>query len=126
MTGAGAEGRVTETTEFDYDVALSFAGEDRPVVDELAASLRGESVRVFYDDYETAQLLTTVSKRLPGRGQGERHRKDRRNTQHAGRQIAGKRDLEGVSLTALAHEHQGVAPCQRLQSGQGCPGSAPH
>ena len=44
------------TVDYDYDVALSFAGEDRPVVNELAAALVEEGVRVFYDDYEQAEL----------------------------------------------------------------------
>ena len=47
---------MTDTDDFEYDIALSFAGEDRPVVDELAATLTQEGVRVFYDDYEKAQL----------------------------------------------------------------------
>jgi hypothetical protein len=40
----------------DYDVCLSFAGEDREYVDEVAAELRGKGVRVFYDRYERAEL----------------------------------------------------------------------
>jgi len=43
-------------SEYEYDLALSFAGEDRAVVDELAATLTDEQVRVFYDDYEKADL----------------------------------------------------------------------
>jgi hypothetical protein len=42
--------------DFDYDIALSFAGEDRSVVDELAAALTQAGVRVFYDNYEQADL----------------------------------------------------------------------
>lgn len=42
--------------EFDYDVALSFAGEDRPYVDEVAKILHALGVRVFYDKYETTDL----------------------------------------------------------------------
>jgi hypothetical protein len=38
--------------EFEYDVALSFAGEDRAVAEELAERLRLERVSVFYDRYE--------------------------------------------------------------------------
>jgi hypothetical protein len=34
---------------FDYDLALSFAGEDRPVAERLAALLVQDNVRVFYD-----------------------------------------------------------------------------
>jgi len=39
-----------------YDVALSFAGEDRPYVDQVAHLLRDREVRVFYDAFETSQL----------------------------------------------------------------------
>ena len=40
----------------EYDVALSFAGEDRPYVGRVAAALSGAGVRVFYDEYETVTL----------------------------------------------------------------------
>jgi hypothetical protein len=41
---------------FDFDIALSFAGEDRARAERVAALLTAEGVRVFYDRYETAQL----------------------------------------------------------------------
>lgn len=40
----------------DYDVALSFAGEDRKYVEEVAHELRRLDVRVFYDKFETTNL----------------------------------------------------------------------
>lgn len=40
----------------DYDIALSFAGEDRDYVDRVAAQLRDCGVRVFYDLFEEADL----------------------------------------------------------------------
>jgi hypothetical protein len=40
----------------EYDVALSFAGEDRPHADALASILRQHQVRVFYDSTEQANL----------------------------------------------------------------------
>ena len=40
----------------DYDVALSFAGEDRGYVAQVAAQLRQRGIRVFYDEYAAAQL----------------------------------------------------------------------
>lgn len=51
-----------------YDVALSFAGEDRVYADRIASSLTSSGYRVFYDKYEQATLwgkdlyqhLTTV------------------------------------------------------------------
>lgn len=41
--------------EHDYDVALSFAGEDRAYVDDVAKILHALGVRVFYE-YETTDL----------------------------------------------------------------------
>lgn len=45
-----------ETTRYEYDVALSFAGEDRDYVEVVADQLRLRGVRVFYDLYEQANL----------------------------------------------------------------------
>jgi hypothetical protein len=39
-----------------FDVALSFAGEDRRYAEELATELRGYSVKVFYDAFEEHKL----------------------------------------------------------------------
>jgi hypothetical protein len=39
-----------------YELALSFAGEDRPVVAEVARLLRSGGVKVFYDKFEEVQL----------------------------------------------------------------------
>ena len=41
---------------FEYDVALSFAGENRDVADSLAGILTAKGLRVFYDRYEQADL----------------------------------------------------------------------
>lgn len=40
----------------DYDVALSFAGEERVYVEQVAESLRSKGVAVFYDQFEEADL----------------------------------------------------------------------
>jgi len=42
--------------EFEYDVALSFAGEDRAVAEEFADLLKSRDIKVFYDEYEAAEL----------------------------------------------------------------------
>lgn len=42
--------------DFVYDVALSFAGEQRAYVQKVAAALRRRGIRPFYDDYEKAAL----------------------------------------------------------------------
>ncbi|MEV7691111.1 toll/interleukin-1 receptor domain-containing protein [Streptomyces bungoensis] len=42
--------------ERDYDVCLSFAGEQRDYVERVAASLKNAGIRVFYDDYEKVAL----------------------------------------------------------------------
>ena len=39
-----------------YDIALSFAGEDREYVEAVAGALRAKGIRVFYDGYEEASL----------------------------------------------------------------------
>lgn len=39
-----------------YDICLSFAGEDRSYVEEVASVLRDRGVRVFYDKHEQASL----------------------------------------------------------------------
>ena len=43
-------------SDFEYDVALSFAGENRAYVADVARRLQSHGVRVFYDDYEQATL----------------------------------------------------------------------
>lgn len=47
-------GAMTSTPE--YDIALSFAGEDRSYVDAVALELRDRGVKVFYDLFEEANL----------------------------------------------------------------------
>ncbi|WP_256874691.1 GUN4 domain-containing protein [Nostoc sp. C057] len=42
--------------DYYYDVALSFAGEDRKCSEELAQVLKARSIKVFYDKYEEATL----------------------------------------------------------------------
>lgn len=42
--------------EPQYDVALSFAGEDRTYVEAVASELRSAGVKIFYDDYEKVAL----------------------------------------------------------------------
>jgi len=39
-----------------YEVALSFAGEDRTYVDEVAMLLKKKGINVFYDKYEETEL----------------------------------------------------------------------
>jgi hypothetical protein len=40
-----------------YEVAFSFAGEDRALVGDVARELRSRGVRVFYDEFEQVTLL---------------------------------------------------------------------
>jgi hypothetical protein len=40
-----------------YEIALSFAGEDRGFVEEVARELRSAGVRLFYDAFEQVDLL---------------------------------------------------------------------
>lgn len=43
-------------SQYEFDVALSFAGEDRAYVDTVASHLKKLKIRVFYDRYERADL----------------------------------------------------------------------
>ena len=40
----------------NYEVALSFAGEQRPYVEEVARALQSRGIDVFYDGFETVSL----------------------------------------------------------------------
>ena len=42
--------------KYKYDVALSFANEDRNYVKQIADNLKLSGVKVFYDEYETSKL----------------------------------------------------------------------
>ena len=41
---------------YEYDVALSFAGENREYVREIAKKLKAKKLKVFYDEFEEANL----------------------------------------------------------------------
>ena len=43
-------------SHFQYDVCLSFAGEDRDYVRQVAAGLDDRQVDVFFDEYEQVNL----------------------------------------------------------------------
>jgi len=45
-----------KTISFEYDVCLSFAGEDRIYVRRVADILKSKGVRVFYDEYEQIDM----------------------------------------------------------------------
>jgi hypothetical protein len=42
--------------QFEYDVSLSYAGEDREYVEAVATPLKAEGIRVFYDKFEAGVL----------------------------------------------------------------------
>jgi TIR domain len=46
----------TSSESYDFDVCLSFAGEDRAYVSRVARALHRLGVRVFYDEYEKVSL----------------------------------------------------------------------
>lgn len=43
--------------KYEYDIVLSFAGEDRKYVEKVAFFLNSLNVRVFYDNWETHRLV---------------------------------------------------------------------
>lgn len=46
-------------SDFAFDVAFSFAAEDRQYVEQVADALRSRDVRIFYDRYEESNLWGT-------------------------------------------------------------------
>jgi hypothetical protein len=54
--GCGTRATAGDDDAVDYDVCLSFAGEDRGYVQAVAHALHQRAVRVFYDEYEQAVL----------------------------------------------------------------------
>jgi len=44
------------TTDYEFEVAISFAGEDRAVAEQLATFLKNADVPVFYDEWEQEKL----------------------------------------------------------------------
>ncbi|MCL6613165.1 MAG: TIR domain-containing protein [Firmicutes bacterium] len=47
---------VPRPTQFEYDVAISFAGEDRPIVQPYAEELQRRHIRLFYADFAQVDL----------------------------------------------------------------------
>ena len=45
-----------KTKSFEYDVCLSFAGEDRTYVRRVANHLKSKGIRIFYDEYEQVDM----------------------------------------------------------------------
>src|SRR5436305_14991101 len=54
MTNARMSSEAGESPR--YDVALSFAGEERDLAASLATALRARSVSVFFDEFEKSQI----------------------------------------------------------------------
>ena len=48
--------RRDQNDPFEYEVVLSFAGEDRAVAEEFASLLRAKGIRVMDDESQTAEL----------------------------------------------------------------------
>jgi hypothetical protein len=49
-------GQPIHDMKYEFDVAISFAGEDRDIADEIATKLKASGVRVFYDKFEEVDL----------------------------------------------------------------------
>ena len=52
----GEEALTSPAQQYTYDIALSFAGEDRIYADALAEALRLRGLDIFYDKYEKSTL----------------------------------------------------------------------
>lgn len=47
---------IVNKTEFKYDIAISFAGEERKIAEKIAQELSKNSIKVFFDDFEKEVL----------------------------------------------------------------------
>ncbi len=56
MTELRANTASRESDPFEFDVAISFAGRQRPQAEEIAQYLKDAGVKVFYDKYEQSDL----------------------------------------------------------------------
>src|ERR1039457_168382 len=56
MTGADGTAGPDARPEWQWDVALSFAGAQRPYVEQVACALKAQGVRCFYDADEQIDL----------------------------------------------------------------------
>ena len=56
VSSAMAEKKAGQAAEPEFDVALSYAGEDRDFVEKVAAILKNRGVRVFYDRFNEVYL----------------------------------------------------------------------
>ena len=56
VTISSLEPKTNNTGDYKYDVALSFAGEERDFVSEVAKQLRKQHVKVFFDEYKKIDL----------------------------------------------------------------------
>lgn len=45
-----------DENELDFDIAISYAGEDRDIAEAIADCLKGNQLKVFYDKYYEAEL----------------------------------------------------------------------
>jgi hypothetical protein len=51
--------RTSRPLDIEYDLAISFAGEDRPVVRPYAEAIKSEGLKIFYADFEEVDLWGT-------------------------------------------------------------------
>lgn len=56
FTGYAITQQPKNKMEHEFEIALSFAGEDREYVDKVATLLQKEGVKIFYDSFEEANL----------------------------------------------------------------------
>lgn len=100
-----------ESDSFRYDVALSFAGENRDYVEHLASHLRARGIRVFYDKYEQPilwgkNLYTHLS---------DVYRKQAKYTvifisEHYARKVWTNHERESAQARALTENEEYILP----------------
>lgn len=97
----------------DFDVALSFAGEDREFVDQVANYLRAAGVKVFYDKFEQVDMWGKDLYELLDRV----YRKEARFTvifasQHYARKLWPRHERRSAQARALGEHAEYILPAR--------------
>jgi len=97
----------------EYDVALSFAGEDRSYVSEVAKHLADSGLKIFYDDFEKVNLW---GKNLYEHLQDIYQKKARYSVIFASRHYAEKRwpshELKSMQARSLEENQEYILPAR--------------
>jgi hypothetical protein len=98
---------------YEYDVALSFAGENRNYVENVAKHLRENKIRVFYDNFEKVNLF---GKNIYNHFSEIYHKKSRFVvvfiSEHYSKKIWTNHELANAQARALSEKIEYILPAR--------------